>query len=282
MNHEDLEIMLDKELEEMLLLEALEDNVDNELNLNEDNDEKVLPKKRKKRKKFSKRIKETLKIKSVLILLLTLIVNTYAWFIYISSSSLGLNIHVRSWQFDFSVEDENKNDSVVLIEGEIYPGMDPLEKEIVAENKGETKANLSYKISYIRVFDDVLLPPDTTITPEELRTLLEEKKYPFNIKLNMSRYEEIPENITPTDSLILEGGQKAKINVLLTWEYESGETEEDKKQNNEKDTELGKAAYKYYHSKPENSVESESTAEKEEAIEIRVRIEAVQIEDTEE
>lgn len=281
MNHEDLEIMLDKELEEMLLLEALEDNVDNELNLNEDNDEKVLPKKRKKRKKFSKRIKETLKIKSVLILLLTLIVNTYAWFIYISSSSLGLNIHVRSWQFDFSVEDENKNDSVVLIEGEIYPGMDPLEKEIVAENKGETKANLSYKISYIRVFDDVLLPPDTTITPEELRTLLEEKKYPFNIKLNMSRYEEIPENITPTDSLILEGGQKAKINVLLTWEYESGETEEDKKQNNEKDTELGKAAYKYYHSKPENSVESESTEEKEEAIEIRVRIEAVQIEDTE-
>lgn len=269
MNHDDLEIILDKELEEMLLLEALEENVDN--NLNEKNQ---VPSNRRKRKKYTrKRLKEAIKIRTVIILLLTLLVNTYAWFIYISTVSTGLNIHVKSWEFEFSFED--KTDDIVIFSDDLYPGMKEVKRSITATNKGETSANLSYKISSVKIFGEEKVSEGNFLDEEQFIELL--KDYPFKIQVEMlskdgSKYD--PSNP-------MQENDEVQIQFTLNWAYETKDAEGNVIEENDiKDTKIGKNAYNYYHPKDANGVELELTEKEKEqrhkAIEITVHIEATQ------
>lgn len=269
MNHEDLEIMLDKELEEMLLLEALEDNVDNELS-----EKKQVSSNKKKRKKYTrKRLKEALKIRTVIILLLTLLVNTYAWFIYISTVSTGLNIHVKSWEFEFSVQDNT--DDIVIFSDDLYPGMNEVKRSITATNKGETSANLSYVITSVKIFGTDLLEGKEAVNEEEFKELL--KEYPFDIQVKM-----LSEDGNPYDpSNPMQENDKVQIEFTLNWVYEMKDAEGNViEEIDQKDTQIGKEAYNYYHPKDENGVELELTEEEKKqrnnAIEIIVHIEATQ------
>ena len=269
MNHDDLEIMLDKELEEMLLLEAVEDNVDNELNT-----KNQVSSNKKKRKKYTrKRLKEAIKIRTVIILLLTLLVNTYAWFIYISTVSTGLNIHVKSWEFEFSVED--KKDDIVIFSDDLYPGMEEVKRTITATNKGETSANLSYKISSVKIFGIDLLEGKEAIDEKEFQELL--KDYPFEIQVKMLSQD--GNSYDPSNPM--EENDKVQIEFTLNWAYETKDTEGNViEEKDQLDTQIGKDAYNYYHFKYENGVQVELTeeekAQRKNAIEITVHIEATQ------
>lgn len=269
MNHDDLEIMLDKDLEEMLLLEALEDNVENELN-----PKKQVSSNRKKRKNYTKkRFKEALKIRTVVILLLTLLVNTYAWFIYISTVSTGLNIHVKSWEFEFSVED--KTDDIVIFSDDLYPGMKEVKRSITATNKGETSANISYKISSVKIFGKDLLEGKEAVDEEQFKELL--KDYPFEIQVEMLSQDGSSYN--PSNPM--QENDKVQIEFTLNWAYETKDAEGNViEAMDQADTKIGKEAYNYYHPKDENGVELELTEEEKKqrnnAIEIIVHIEATQ------
>ncbi len=278
MNHEDLEITLDKELEEMILLEAVESKVDDELNintsLNEEDDKKELSKKKKRKKFTNKKLKGALKIRTVLILLLTLIVNTYAWFIYISTASTQLNIHVKSWKFEFS-STENTDD-VVIFSDDLYPGMKDLKREITAINKGETDASLSYTITSVKIFGKDLLEGKEAIDADGFKDLLKRENYPFDIQIRMiSNGEEYNPNTPMTK------GDEVNIEFSLSWEYERKDADGNTTEENDKiDTEIGNQAYDYYNYKQVNGVNVELTEEEKEerknAIEIGVHIEAVQ------
>lgn len=269
MNHDDLEIMLDKDLEEMLLLEALEDNVENELN-----PKKQVSSNRKKQKNYTKkRFKEALKIRTVVILLLTLLVNTYAWFIYISTVSTGLNIHVKSWEFEFSVED--KTDDIVIFSDDLYPGMKEVKRSITATNKGETSANISYKISSVKIFGKDLLEGKEAVDEEQFKELL--KDYPFEIQVEMLSQDGSSYN--PSNPM--QENDKVQIEFTLNWAYETKDAEGNViEAMDQADTKIGKEAYNYYHPKDENGVELELTEEEKKqrnnAIEIIVHIEATQ------
>lgn len=269
MNHDDLEIMLDKDLEEMLLLEALEDNVENELN-----PKKQVSSNRKKRKNNTKkRFKEALKIRTVVILLLTLLVNTYAWFIYISTVSTGLNIHVKSWEFEFSVED--KTDDIVIFSDDLYPGMKEVKRSITATNKGETSANISYKISSVKIFGKDLLEGKEAVDEEQFKELL--KDYPFEIQVEMLSQD----GSVYDPSKPMTENDEVQIEFTLNWAYETKDAEGNViEAMDQADTKIGKEAYNYYHPKDENGVELELTEEEKKqrnnAIEIIVHIEATQ------
>lgn len=269
MNHEDLEIMLDKELEEKLLLEALEDNVDTELN-----EENQAPSNKKRRKKYTKkRLKDALKIRTVVILLLTLLVNTYAWFIYISTVSTGLNIHVKSWEFEFSVED--KTDDIVIFSDDLYPGMKEVKRSITATNKGETSANISYKISSVKIFGKDLLEGKEAVDEEQFKELL--KDYPFEIQVEMLSQD----GSVYDPSKPMTENDEVQIEFTLNWAYETKDAEGNViEAMDQADTKIGKEAYNYYHPKDENGVELELTEEEKKqrnnAIEIIVHIEATQ------
>lgn len=288
MNHEDLEIMLDKELEELILLEAVENKVDDELNnetsLNKEADEKTETKKKKRKKFSSKKLKSILNVRTLLVLLLTLIVNTYAWFIYISTSTLGLDVHVKKWHIDFRMSDSSEIIDIDL--DNIYPGMLGLSEEeknqktITATNDSEMPVKFTCEI--LGIIDDFsgeeyVLHKETDDehivekTSEEMLEILNE--YPFKIKINLG------------DKNILEDTEYAElkypdesVNVSfdVSWLYEqtdeSGNVlpEEELKVHDEKDTKFGKIAY------------DKETEGKNAGIKIKLCIKATQVNEVEE
>ena len=63
--------------------------------------------KRKKKSKLVKRLQSDIKAKSIIFVILTLLVNTYAWFIYSSMVSTSLQMHIKGWNFSITnLEDD--------------------------------------------------------------------------------------------------------------------------------------------------------------------------------
>ena len=70
------------------------------------------------------RILKKIKIKNIIILILLLIFNTYAWFIYATKASSSIDVHISSWNVEFTVgEDETVTNILIEVE-RVYPGME--------------------------------------------------------------------------------------------------------------------------------------------------------------
>mgnify|MGYP005792992101 CR=1 FL=1 len=211
-----------------------------------------------KRKREERRKRRRLKLKTLFLLSLTLIFNTYAWFLYVTTVSTNMTVHVDAWSVNFEVGDQVIENNFVLEIDHAYPGMDEVEKTVTVNNSGEKDATLSYVITTARIFDDIY------IVEEELST--EEKENLTGTEIKMTAEElaqmlledfpfEITVNVSSTD-LAMNGGE-ATINVKFTWAYESGD--------DELDTQYGVDSYKYYQ---QNTGKS--------AIEIKIKLKAEQ------
>ena len=100
-------------------------------NENKNNDSKSKSKKpkgksKKKKKSIKEFLKDEAKVKTLLVFMLALIVNTYAWFLYVSMVSTSLDIHITSWLFEFS----ESEDTIILNIDRIFPGMETFTKDI--------------------------------------------------------------------------------------------------------------------------------------------------------
>lgn len=182
------------------------------------------------------KILKKIKIKNIIILILLLIFNTYAWFIYATRVSSELSVHISSWNVEFSVgEDETVTNIVIAVE-RIYPGMETVEDNITVKNKGEVKAELDYDIASLKVMDE-LYEVGENITSEQLETKMK-NDYPFKISVTMD------------DTQLAEGTGPGAFTVKVEWPFESG--------NDELDTQWGNKAYEYYSVNPgEKSIEIE-------------------------
>ena len=87
----------------------------------------------------------------MLLLLLTLIANTYAWFIYNSTVSSSIQVHVKSWHFELEAGDISSD--FIFRVAEIYPGMDTESTTINATNSGETDAKVTCNITYLKILE---------------------------------------------------------------------------------------------------------------------------------
>ena len=182
------------------------------------------------------KILKKIKIKNIIILILLLIFNTYAWFIYATKVSSSLSVHVSSWNVEFSVgEDETVTNILIAVE-RVYPGMETFEKDVTVKNKGEIKAELDYDIISLKVMDESYKIGEN-ITMEDLENKMK-TDYPFKI------------NITKDDTLLKEATGEGLFSVTVEWPFESG--------NDELDTLWGNKAYEYYALNPgEKSIEIE-------------------------
>lgn len=189
--------------------------------------------------KFIKILKKV-KIRNMLILILLLIFNTYAWFIYATRVDTDITAHVSSWNVEFKVADQVVTTNLVVAIGRIYPGMDRFEKVVEVHNKGETKAVLNYEIQEFTVMGETFTVdeengPTTQDIVDKMNT-----EYPFKIKIEKD------------DSLISEGTGDGTFTISLDWNFESGD--------DETDTTWGNKAYEFYSLHPgENSIEIKMT-----------------------
>ncbi len=217
MDFQDLESKLYEDIENEILYSAIEETIENE----NKTDEKTLnSSKKKKRKRYSSLLNSGLKIRTVLVLLLTLLVNTYAWFIYISTVSMGISMHVKNWSFELSSGDQTEN--FIFEVGEIFPGMEEKVQVINAKNSGETEAELSCDIISMRILEDKYIAGETTYdnggtqevyTSEKLFELL--KTYPFKIEVYI-------------DDVLYDGtsipmgtdNESVELKFKVNWDYE--------------------------------------------------------------
>lgn len=184
------------------------------------------------------KILKKIKIKNIIILILLLIFNTYAWFIYATKVSSEISVHISSWNVEFTVGEDETITNVVIAVDRIYPGMENAEKTVTVTNKGEIKAELDYQIKSLKVLDEVYEVGEN-ITAEELINKIN-TEYPFKI------------NISKDDTLLSEGTGNGMFSVTVEWAFESGD--------DELDTLWGNKAYDYYLKNSEGkSIEIELT-----------------------
>lgn len=192
------------------------------------------------------KIIKKVKIRNILILILLIIFNTYAWFVYATRVATDISVHIASWNVEFATGEDETTTNILVQVDRAYPGMENYLKEITVKNKGEMKAKLDYKIKSLKVMDDKYVVGENT-TDEELKNKIE-TEYPFKI------------NITKDDSELSQGIGDGKFSISVEWPYESGD--------DEKDTLWGNKAYEYYKTNPDKK-----------SIEIQLELVAKQITD---
>lgn len=182
------------------------------------------------------RILKKIKIKNIIILILLLIFNTYAWFIYATKASSSIDVHISSWNVEFTVgEDETVTNILIEVE-RVYPGMETFEKNISVRNRGEIKAQLDYDIISLKIMDESYTIGEN-MTSEELENKMK-TDYPFKI------------NVIKDDTELRAGTGEGLFSVTVEWPFESGD--------DELDTLWGNKAYEYYSLNPgEKSIEIE-------------------------
>ena len=147
------------------------------------------------------KILKKIKIRSLVILILLLGFNTYAWFIYATRVASDISVHISSWNVEFSVG-ENGNVTNLIIDVErIYPGMENEEKVVTVKNTGEIKAELEYQLNSLKVLDDYYKVGEN-ITDEELLNKIN-KEYPFKI------------NVTKDDNLNKELLEFSNVSIII-------------------------------------------------------------------
>lgn len=191
-----------------------------------------------RRKREERRRLRRLKIRTLFMLSFTLIFNAYAWFLYVSTVSTNMTVHVEAWSVDFTVDNEAVEKELLFDVEEAYPGMQDVNKTVSITNSGEKLADIKYKISRISIFDteyivekeltseekEQLTGNETKVTEEELVAMLA-NDFPFKLIITSTKDE-------------LDTGQMASVTINFSWDYEGGD--------DSLDTKYGVDSYNYY------------------------------------
>lgn len=194
----------------------------------------------KKKKSVFLRLLKRIKPSRLIFLAILLVVNTYAWFIYVDTVSNQMEVHVKSWKIDFTSGDTPVTDYVNVFVDNVYPGMTTYTKTITAYNYSEVSASATYKILSASIMGDEYITEEGRaelgesvqqgdLTSDELEEQLAED-YPFSITLAIS-----------TSSMVAETGSTT-YEITIAWPYESGD--------DELDTEWGTRAYDFKQDNP--------------------------------
>jgi len=180
-----------------------------------------------------KRLRGYIKTRTILLLMLTLIANTYAWFIYVTKVSNSMTAHVREWQF--VIQDGEMTQNIEFVIDELYPGMEKQTQTITTQNLGEVDAVLSLEPTYLRVLNEEYIVGENDLTSDELMEIMK-TKYPFKIMPYIDMEQTASKKLAPQEN--------STIEIIVNWEYESGD--------DELDTKWGNEAYKYNQENPDS------------------------------
>lgn len=187
------------------------------------------------------KIMKKIKIRNILILIVLLAFNAYAWFIYTTKVSMDLVAHVTSWDVEFVSEQGGIVSEVTVSVERVYPGMEKFERIIQVNNRGDMEAKLSYDVRTAKIMDEYYeigqeIPGNTEgLTSSDIENIIS-NNYPFKISIEKDE-----------SNLSAENGV-GYFKITVEWDYESGD--------DELDTEWGRKAYSFYNANPgENSIE---------------------------
>lgn len=168
-----------------------------------------------------KQIKKRIRKRTLFFLVIALVANSFAWFIYTNKVSNSITTGVRSWKITFDQDGQDLEENVEFNFDDIYPGIDTQVKQIDITNNGEMTAYISYQIESIQIFDETYTKEN--YTQEQLINILN-NNYPFKLSFINSDTE-------------ITVGQTGNFTATLNWPFESGD--------DEADTYYGKKSYEF-------------------------------------
>lgn len=187
------------------------------------------------------RIKKVIKPKNIIVLIILLTSNTFAWFIYATKVQNEMSAHVGAWDILFESGDSPIVDYINVSIDNMYPGMEDFHYELKAYNKSEVGASLTYTLLSADIMGDVYYTKEgrneaneevteTDLTIEELIKVLKDN-YPFKFDFSVS-----------SSNLDADIGE-AFYYIDANWPFESG--------NDELDTKWGIKASEYKKQHPD-------------------------------
>lgn len=210
-----------------------------------------------KRKREERRKRRRLKLHTLFMLSLTLIFNTFAWFLYVTTVSTNMTVHVDAWSVNFEVDNHIVEKEFIFPIDEAYPGMEDVEKTVKINNQGEKQADLSYTIPIVRILDKTYIVEDELTTAEKATLTGNEIKITEDEMIKMLNEDNPFKIVAICSSDVLDLNGEANVKISFSWKYEAG--------NDENDTKFGIDSYKYY---KDNEGKS--------AIEVKIKIVAKQ------
>ena len=168
----------------------------------------------------SKRKSSILKYSRLIFIILLLVSNTFAWFIYATKIDNQVSVHVKAWDVVFEAGDTAIETTVNISVESVYPGMEDYEYEIKAYNRSEGSATMTYQLLEARILNDSYItvegravrgetPLATDLTSQQLMSRLT-NNYPFSITIS-----------TSSSTIDSEDGEET-YTLSVVWPYESG------------------------------------------------------------
>ena len=183
---------------------------------------------RKRKERLSRkqrRIKNRITLRTLFLLSLTFIFNTYAWFMYANYVTADLTASVDAWHVEFEVDDELIQREFAFQVAHAYPGMDTVTKQLSVSNSGDKQAELLYDIKMARIFDDVYVsqeaiadgytaPVGAVVLTEAQLLSKVQNDFPFHL------------TFTRTNQIIQVNGTSS-LTISFSWAYDNGDDETD-------------------------------------------------------
>ena len=194
----------------------------------------------KNNQKLFKALKKVINLKRIIILIVLLAGNSFAWFIYSQQVEGNVNVHVRSWKVVLESANQPITTTYDVKIDNMYPGMSDFSQSIQVYNKSEMSADITYTILEMNILGTNTITKEgvleqsgtlsgTEITSSDLVTKLN-SDYPFKIAF------------TITNSIVDADTGESNFTINVTWPFESG--------NDALDTEWGNNAYVYKTNNP--------------------------------
>ena len=154
-------------------------------------------------RKYIKKNRKILIIRSVLMLGFLLVFNVFAWFIYISKVNTEMDIHAVSWDVVFSEGGTAVKDVTIALD--VYPGMEQYSHSISVNNASETAANLFFDTKSVTLFGEELLT--SSMTEIQKQSLLS-NDLPMSIEYTFTR-------------TVVNQASTSSFTVYVNWPYEN-------------------------------------------------------------
>jgi hypothetical protein len=157
----------------------------------------------------------------IIILIVFIMANTFAWFIYANKVNSNINVHVKGWNVTFEANQNQITNQVNVTVDDLYPGMTDYEYNISAYNNSEVTASLTYEIIEARILNDTYVTVEgrgsrgeTVLSTDLLSADLEEmlaEDYPFTITLST------------TGTLLNTNNGQQDFYLNVEWPYENNQ-----------------------------------------------------------
>lgn len=137
---------------------------------------------------------------SIFLALFTLGVNIFAWFVFTTTSSVGLDATVASWDVQFRDDQGMVMQTFVIDVTKMKPGMTDFNKTITVRNLSDVDADFIYEVTSFELLGH-------TIQNNNLYNYLN-TRYPFSLTLNASK-------------AVLNASDEVEFDIGLVWPYDS-------------------------------------------------------------